>query len=101
MKFLYYAIFEKDGDGFWLHFPDLPGCHTCGKNYEHARKMAKEALDLYLHDMKIDMIPKQTHIKNIKLNDNQKLVMITTDLPLKDNKVFCADVKMINHKKLF
>lgn len=95
MKFLYYAIFEKDGDGFWLYFPNLPGCLTSGENYDHARKMAKEVLELYLHDMKIDEIPKQTRLENIRLNDNQKLVLITTNLPIKDDKVFCTDVKMV------
>ena len=42
MKFSYYAIFEPENTGFWLYFPELTGCHTCGYDFEHAKKMAKE-----------------------------------------------------------
>ena len=40
----YPAIFHKEKKGFWVEFPDIPGCVTEGKNFDHALLMAKEAL---------------------------------------------------------
>lgn len=95
MKFSYYAIFEPENTGFWLYFPELTGCHTCGYDFEHAKKMAKEALDLYLHNTDILELPKQSSLKSIRLSKGQKIVWINTDLSIKEGKVYCADVKMI------
>lgn len=41
---------EPEG-GFTVLVPSLPGCITFGKDLEHARKMAVEAITLYLQDM--------------------------------------------------
>ncbi len=38
---------EKDG-GYSVFVPALPGCVTQGKTFEHAQKMAKEAILVYL-----------------------------------------------------
>ena len=48
----YFAIFElaKEG-GFNVSFPDFPGCITFGKNFEEAKKMAKEVLELWLEEL--------------------------------------------------
>ncbi|MFH1017126.1 MAG: type II toxin-antitoxin system HicB family antitoxin [Pseudomonadota bacterium] len=40
----YPAIFHRQKHGFWVEFPDLPGCLTEGRSFEDARRMAKEAL---------------------------------------------------------
>jgi antitoxin HicB len=44
MMIAYPGIFHKQKKGFWVEFPDLPGCLTEGKDLEHAKKMAREAL---------------------------------------------------------
>jgi len=45
----YTAVFEPAEDGvFNVYFPALPGCVTFGKNLKHAKKMAKEVLELWL-----------------------------------------------------
>jgi antitoxin HicB len=41
---------EPEG-GFTVTVPALPGCVTYGKNINEARKMAREAIQLYLEDM--------------------------------------------------
>ncbi len=49
----YPAIFHQANSneiGYWVEFPDLPGCFTQGDTLEEAYQYAKEALDLYLHD---------------------------------------------------
>lgn len=49
----YPAVFhetEPDEVGFWVEFPDLPGCFTQGDTLEEAYQYAQEALGLYLDD---------------------------------------------------
>lgn len=41
---------EPEG-GFTVTVPSLPGCITYGKTLDHAKKMAREAIELYLEDM--------------------------------------------------
>ncbi|GHV94504.1 hypothetical protein AGMMS50293_12470 [Spirochaetia bacterium] len=46
-KLTYLAVFETDGgSGMSVYFPDVPGCVSCGDNFDHALRMAKEALAL-------------------------------------------------------
>lgn len=44
----YPAILHKDTDGYWIEFPDLVGCQTCGETFEETIAYAQEALGLYL-----------------------------------------------------
>ena len=47
MKKLFYpAVFHKEGDGFWVSFPDFPECLAEGDDMESAYEMAVEALGL-------------------------------------------------------
>lgn len=41
---------ETDG-GYTVTVPSLPGCVTWGETIEEAKKMATEAISLYLEDM--------------------------------------------------
>ena len=53
MKNIHYNIIfraEPEG-GFTVFVPALPGCITYGKTLAQARKMAKEAIELYLEDI--------------------------------------------------
>lgn len=48
----YFAIFEPaEEGGFNVSFPDFPGCVTFGKNFEEAKKMAREILELWLEEL--------------------------------------------------
>ena len=50
MKILCYpAVFHvaEDVGGYWIEFPDLPGCFSEGRNEHEAYEMAKDALSLY------------------------------------------------------
>lgn len=42
---------EEPEGGFTVVVPSLPGCITFGRNLAHAKKMAKEAIELYLEDL--------------------------------------------------
>ena len=48
-KTVYYpAVFHEQESGYWVEFPDLPGCLTEGRTDVEAVKMAQDALALYL-----------------------------------------------------
>ena len=50
---VYTIVLAKEEDGrFSVSVPALPGCHTWGDSYEHALTMAREAIDLYLEELK-------------------------------------------------
>ena len=42
---------EEDGR-YSVSVPALPGCHTWGESFEHALEMARDAIDLYLEDLR-------------------------------------------------
>jgi predicted RNase H-like HicB family nuclease len=53
MKNHTYKLFlrqEPEG-GYTVLVPSLPGCITWGENIEHAKAMAKEAIELYLETL--------------------------------------------------
>ena len=57
-KVTYLAIMEPAGGGsYGAYFPDLPGCSSMGDNFEHANRMAEEALGLHLWSMERDGDP--------------------------------------------
>lgn len=45
------VIFEPEKKGYSVYVPELPGCVTQGKTFEHAQKMAKEAILVYLEEL--------------------------------------------------
>ncbi|MGI6727175.1 MAG: type II toxin-antitoxin system HicB family antitoxin [Anaerovoracaceae bacterium] len=48
MLLIYPGVFYKEGDSYWMEFPDLQGCQTCGSNLIETMELAQEALGLYL-----------------------------------------------------
>ncbi|MHC6203942.1 type II toxin-antitoxin system HicB family antitoxin [Breznakiellaceae bacterium SP9] len=49
-KTTYLAVFEPVADGSYsVYFPDVAACISCGANFEHAHKMAEQALSLHLY----------------------------------------------------
>jgi predicted RNase H-like HicB family nuclease len=62
------VVVEPDGDGYHAKVPALPGCGTWGKTEAEARRLIKEAIQLYLEPDRIDM--RQSHRK-------AKLVKVT------------------------
>ena len=51
--FNYTVILKKEAEGgYTVIVPTLPGCITYGKNVEEAKKMAIEAIELYLENLR-------------------------------------------------
>lgn len=71
MTKVYPAIFHKE-DGYWVEFPDLEGCNTCGATIEEAMDLASEALGLYLTSLLDNQreLPPATGIADIKVDGN-------------------------------
>ena len=62
-KLTYLAVFENSGGpGVSVYFPDVSGCISCGDNFDHALRMAKEALSLHIYGMEKDgdALPQRT-----------------------------------------
>ena len=69
----YTAIFQKEPKGgYTVIVPILPGCVTYGKNLEEAKKMAEEAITLYLESLKAhhEEIPCEKEVFYTQLNIN-------------------------------
>jgi predicted RNase H-like HicB family nuclease len=82
-RYVYPAVFHYADDGISIEFPDLPGCLTCGNTTEEALLMAKEALELHLFGMEQDgdIIPPPSELTNIKLESNERLILIDVFMP--------------------
>ena len=64
-KITYLAVFEKSKTGFGVYFPDIPGCVTCGDDFNHSLRMAEEVLGLHLYGMEKDSEPFPPRTDNI------------------------------------
>lgn len=50
---MYRVLFKKEPEGgFTVTVPSLPGCVTFGESLEEAKRMAKEAIELYLDSLR-------------------------------------------------
>lgn len=94
-SYIYPAIFEYEAEGISISFPDLPGCFSCAQTDEEAFFMAKEAMGLHLKGMETDNddIPEPTSLKDIKIENNQKVVLIQVDMPVVRRAVDNISVK--------
>lgn len=83
-KYVYPAVFDYDSDGISISFPDLAGCFSCAYTDEEALLMAEEVLGLWMENMEVEgeEIPKASELKDIKLEPNQKTVLISVWMPL-------------------
>jgi predicted RNase H-like HicB family nuclease len=78
-KLTYLAVFETDDQpGISVYFPDVPGCISCGENFDHALQMAKEALALHIYGMEKDVeaLPERTD-KLSKIGSGDMVVPVT------------------------
>ena len=51
-------VLKREEDGrYSVAVPALPGCHTWGDSKDHAVEMAREAIDLYLKELRAHQEP--------------------------------------------
>lgn len=59
--FQYTAVFEPEkSGGYSVTIPALPGCISEGDTFEEALFNIKEAAELYLEDLKVKDIPRES-----------------------------------------
>lgn len=64
----YISVISEDKDGNYnVIFPDFPGCATCGRTFDEARKNAREALSLWLEESKASKKKVSPYTKNTSL----------------------------------
>ena len=82
-KLFYPAVFEDaEEGGYTIFFPDLAGALTQAETLEEGYAMATEVLGMtlvYLNDEGKN-IPEPSKPKDIKLGDNQSVVVVQFDL---------------------
>lgn len=58
----YLIIYEWTGSNYSAYAPDLPGCIACGDTMEETEHLMKDAISLYIDELKKDgqAIPEAT-----------------------------------------
>ena len=81
--YVYPAIFSPEPEGgFYIHFPDIENCFTCGETLEDGMIMAEEALALMIYsnyEVTKTVAPSKTPINELKLKKNEFATYITCD----------------------
>lgn len=80
-KYVYPAIFEKEGSLYSITFPDLPNCISSGEGIQSAVENAADALCLILYHMekKGEAIPKASDPIDIKIPKNSFVSLVNCD----------------------
>ena len=78
MLSVYPAIIHEES-GYWVEFPDLEGCQTCGATLEETMALAQEALGLYLVSLAENNqpIPRPSSLASVTAEDGQKTYVVT------------------------
>lgn len=78
---VYPAIFHQS-DGYWVEFPDLEGCNTCGSTIEETMELAQEALGLYLVTLAENnqQLPVPSNIHSLQAEENAIVNFVATDM---------------------
>lgn len=82
--YLYPAIFTyEEGEEIAVTFPDLPGCATSGVDDKEAYDMARDALGGFMWCLEDDGddIPKATPLAEVKVEDNERAVLVEVFMP--------------------
>lgn len=74
---IYPAVFEQDGAGYMVSFPDLPGCYTQGDTITEAYKNSREALSLYLDELSGPPTP--SDIRRMTAPDGGYIMLVEAD----------------------
>ena len=81
-NYIYPAILDYADDGITVTFPDLPGCVTCAQTDEEAYFMARDAMRgwLLVAEEYEDEIKAPSPLKDVRLKDNQRAMLVDVNL---------------------
>lgn len=82
MLHVYPAIFHNEDNSYWVEFPGLEGCQTCGATLSEVMELAQEALGLYLVSILEDgiQLPAPLHSSEIETDADSFINFIGTDI---------------------
>lgn len=80
-KYIYPAIFAKDGELYTVRFPDLEGCYTQGEDLQDAYEMAEDVLCLMLYDLEEEgeSVPPASEVSAIKTEKGEFVSLVSCD----------------------
>lgn len=80
-KYIYPAIFAKDGDFYTVRFPDLESCYTQGDDLQDAYEMAADVLCLTLYNLEEEKasIPPASELPAVKTEQGEFVSLVTCD----------------------
>lgn len=86
-RICYPALFHTaEEGGYWVEFPDLPGCVTEGDTFPEAFENAREALGLYLTDKDFNIEVETTPSKFEELDVGKDACIAIVDFDLDEYK---------------
>lgn len=94
---IYPAVFHvKEEGGYWVEFPDLPGCFTEGETLEEAYAMAGDALFVYTEGE--EKLSSPSEMTSIKLTEKGDFVSLVKAQPYESEEAvkFRAAVEVEN-----
>lgn len=80
-KYLYPALFAREGDLYTVRFPDLDSCYTQGDSLQDAYDMAADVLCLTLYNLEEQEaeIPAASDISSIHTTEGEFASLISCD----------------------
>ncbi|MCL2857591.1 MAG: type II toxin-antitoxin system HicB family antitoxin [Oscillospiraceae bacterium] len=79
MRYVYQAILYPDDGAVGVTVPDLPGCHTFGKDKAEALLMAKDAIEMWLWYAEDNGQPIPPASESIVIESEQTATLIVAD----------------------
>ena len=80
-KYVYPAIFTKEGGQYSVRFPDIPNCMTQGEDIQEAVENAEDALCLVLYHMEQrgESVPAATDPIDLTTFENEFISLVDCD----------------------
>lgn len=80
-KYIYPAIFAKEGDFYTVRFPDLESCYTQGDSLQEAYEMASDVLCLTLYNLEEEgaRIPLASEASSISTASGEFVSLVSCD----------------------
>lgn len=81
MLTIYPAVFHKEDGSYWVEFPDLEGCQTCGDNLQDTMSLAQESLGLYIVSLLegSKLPPPPTDIESLTPEEGAFVTLVAVD----------------------
>lgn len=89
MNIIYPAVFHKEEKAYWCEFPDLPGCHSTGKDINEVFSNASEALEGYILTILQEgkKLPKESSIEDIKTDCGSFINLVSVQVADSGRKI--------------